>query len=325
LKGSGFVPVRSFIAGTGFCVPKKVVSNDDLAKTLDTSDEWIFERTGIHQRHIAGSEESLAFLGAQAAQQALETAKMNPQDVGAIILATTSPDHALPATATRIQQSLGAVNAFAMDLQAVCSGFLYALCVAHHFIQAQTLQSALVIGADIMSRLLDWNDRSTCVLFGDGAGAVLLQATQVSEGLLSTALFSNGAWYEDLFAEPSISTPYGRGAIKMNGRTIYTQSIEKMSSAVQHVLNQEKLSIDEVDWFIPHQANKRIMLAVAQRLGLPEKKVIMTIENYANTSAATIPLSLACAERDGLLKQGQLIALAAMGAGATWGATLLRW
>ncbi|GHS91118.1 3-oxoacyl-[acyl-carrier-protein] synthase 3 [Alphaproteobacteria bacterium] len=316
--------VGSFLAGTGWAAPSRSVSNEDLSRTLDTSDAWIRERTGIQARRVA-SHETVASLSVQASQQALARAHIQADHVDAIILATTSPDHSLPATATHIQQELGASRAFAFDLQAVCSGFLFALSVADHFIRAQTCQTVLVIGADIMSRLVDWTDRSTCVLFGDAAGATLLTATEGPSRVLSTHLFSDGAGYDALYADALVPTSAGRGAIKMNGRSVYITAIEKMEASLRSALEQNHATVADIDWFVPHQANKRIMDVVAKRLDLPEEKIIVTIDSFANTSAATIPLSLALAEQDGRIQKGDLVALSAMGAGFTWGASLVRW
>lgn len=321
-------PVHAILKGCGMAVPERVVTNDDLSQTLDTSDSWIRERTGIRERHVAGPEDTVATLGAQAAREALAQAQVRPEQVDAILLATTSPDHFMPATAARIQALLGATNAFAFDLQAVCSGFLYALSTADAFIRVGSAKTVLVIGAEIMSRLLDWTDRSTCVLFGDGAGAVLLQAADASEssdrGVLSTHLFSDGSGYDKLYSNAAITTPSGRGGVVMNGRAVYTTAIESMEQAVRLALARNGYQVSDLDAFVAHQANKRILDAVGQRLGLPEEKIIVTIDRFANTSAATIPMALTVAFQEGLLKEGDLVALAAMGAGFTWASALIR-
>lgn len=316
--------VYSVISGYGWAVPEKVVTNDDLSKTLDTSDEWICGRTGIRERHIAGPNDSVASLGAAAAHKVLAQAQVAAEDVDAILLATTSPDHLMPATATRIQTLLGARNAFAFDVQAVCSGFLYALATANAFIRSGGARTVLVIGADLMSRMVDWTDRSTCVLFGDGAGAVVLRASETEPGILSTHLFSDGEGYDKLYSDPTIATPSGRGGLVMNGRAVYTTAIESMEKAVRLALDRNGLQVADLDAFVAHQANKRILDAVATRLGLSPEKVIVTIDRFANTSAATIPLTLAVAFEEGRLQKGQLVALAAMGAGFTWGSALIR-
>lgn len=318
-------PVHSVVRGYGWAVPEKVVTNDDLSKTLDTSDEWIRGRTGIRERRIAAPTDSVASLGSKAARGALRQAQVAAEEVDAIILATTSPDHFMPATATKIQTILGARHAFAFDVQAVCSGFLYALATADAFIRSGTARTILVIGADLMSRMVDWTDRSTCVLFGDGAGAVVVQsAAEGMRGLFSTHLFSDGEGYEKLYSNPSIATRAGRGGIVMNGRAVYTTAIESMEKAIRLALEHNNFQVTDIDAFVAHQANKRILDAVASRLGLPLEKVIVTIDRFANTSAATIPLTLAVALEEGRLKKGQLIAMAAMGAGFTWGSALMR-
>lgn len=320
---------RSVIVGCGSAFPQRIVTNNDLSKTLDTTDTWIQDRTGIRTRRIAAKDQSLASLAAEASQNALNMAHIPASDIDAIILATTTPDHCMPATATQVQHLLGASHAFAFDIQAVCSGFLYALSIADHFIQTQTASHVLVIGADIMSRVLDWNDRSTCILFGDGAGTVLLQKNTQGEadnsGILSTHLFSDGAGYDMLYVDPSVSTPMQRGALKMNGRAVFSAAIENMVSSMQTALTANNLTINDINWFIAHQANKRIIENVAVRLGLPFEKVILTIDRYANTSAATIPTSLTEAVLDGRIQKNDIIALSAMGSGFTWGSAIIRW
>lgn len=315
-------------------VPERVVTNDELSQTLDTSDGWIFERTGIHSRHIASPHDSVASLGADAARQALEKISFPAEDLDGILLATTSPDHFMPATATKIQALLGAKRAFAFDLQAVCSGFLYALSVADAFIRSGQARHLLVVGADIMSRMVDWTDRSTCVLFGDGAGAVFVRASTSKEaetgrGILSTHLYADGEAYDQLYAVPSVEpqTPVSPSRCKviMNGRSVYLKAIEVMEKAVRIALEQHHLQPEELDLFVAHQANKRIIDAVARNLGLSGEKAVCIMETLANTSAATIPMALAVAEREERLQHNKLVALASMGAGFTWGSALIRW
>lgn len=317
--------MRSRITGCGVSVPERLITNEELSLHLDTSDAWIFERTGIHARHIASSE-TVASLGAEAAQQALEKAGCSADEVDGIILATTSPDDFLPSTATKIQALLGARRAFAFDLQAVCSGFLYALSVADQFIRAGNARNLLVIGADLMSRMLDWTDRSTCVLFGDGAGAVLVQASQDTEcGILTTHLFADGTAYNELRSDASIQTKSNRGGLVMNGRQVYIKAIELMEASVRLALEKQHLSVESIDWFVAHQANKRILDAVARNLKLPEDKVVCTMETFANTSAASIPMALATAVNDGRIQPGHLVVMTANGAGFTWGSAIVRW
>jgi 3-oxoacyl-[acyl-carrier-protein] synthase-3 len=300
-------------------VPEKKMLNDELSQTLDTSDEWIRTRTGICARHLAAPTDTVADFGTKAASDALAEANVEPGDVDMIVLATTSPDHVMPATATHIQHNLGAKRAFAFDVQAVCSGFVYALAIADKFIKTGSANNVLVIGAEIMSRLLDWSDRSTCVLFGDGAGAVLVQRRE-QPGILSTRLYSNGEGYYMLYSDDS-DARFKRGKIVMNGRAVYSTAIEMMEASVRAELERHGLSVDDVDWFVAHQANKRIIDSVAARLGLPAEKAVVTIESFANTSAATIPISLKLTN----IKKGELVVLSSMGAGFTWGTAVLRW
>lgn len=318
---------RAILSGSGRAFPQKVITNADLARTIETTDEWIRERTGIRQRHCARDDESLASLAAEAAQRALEMAGVAAADVDGIILATTTPDHPMPATALRVQALLGARRAFAFDVQAVCSGFLYALSIADHFIRGGSARTILVLGADCMSRVVDWTDRSTCILFGDGAGALVLQAEEsdASRGVLSTHLYADGGSYSMLYVDPSVPTDGGRGALKMNGRAVFSAAIESMGSAIQTALSANGLGVDQVDWFIAHQANKRIIESVAGRVGLAESKTLLTIDQYANTSAATIPTTLDVAVRDGRVQPGDLLLFAAMGSGFTWASAVARW
>lgn len=307
----------SSIVGCGMFVPAKVVTNEDLSTTLDTTDEWIRTRTGICSRHIAGPDDSVASMGTKAARRAMQA--VDASEIDMIILATTSPDHFMPASAVQIQRNLGAIRAFAFDIQAVCSGFIYALAIADKFIQTGAASQVLVIGSEIMSRMVDWNDRSTCVLFGDGAGAVLLRKSS-TPGILSTNLYSDGSGYEMLFSDSS-DPSFARGKIVMNGRAVYSKAIDSMESSVRAALAQQKLEISDVDWFVAHQANKRIIDSVAARLRLPIEKAVITIDSFANTSAATIPISLALTD----IKRGDLVVLSSMGAGFAWGTAIVRW
>jgi 3-oxoacyl-[acyl-carrier-protein] synthase-3 len=298
-------------------VPQRVITNDELSNTLDTNDEWIRTRTGICARHIAGPGDSVASLGTEAARRALPSGDASNVDM--IILATTSPDHFMPATATQIQSNLGATCAFAFDVQAVCSGFVYALAIADKFIKTGDASEVLVIGSEIMSRMVDWNDRSTCVLFGDGAGAVLLRRS-TSPGILATNLYSDGRGYNMLYSDNSDPT-FARGKVMMNGRAVYSMAIDCMESSVRSALTQNNLNVSDIDWFVAHQANKRIIDSVAAHLGLPSEKAVITIDSFANTSAATIPISLSLTN----IKRGDLVVLSSMGAGFTWGTAVLRW
>jgi len=321
---------RACLIGTGAYLPENVVSNDDLAKRVDTSDSWIVERTGIHQRHIAAEGELTSDLAVAAAKQALERASINAGELDLIIVATTTPDHTFPASATAVQQKLGANSAAAFDVQAVCSGFVYALAVADNFIKAGQAERALVIGAETFSRLLDWSDRSTCVLFGDGAGAVVLQAedgtgTVLDRGVLGTHLGSDGRHYEALFVDGGPSSTGTTGHVRMNGREVFRHAVTALVGATETVLEQAGLTSRDVDWLVPHQANARILQAVAQRLELTPEHVLVTVGHHANTSAASIPLALAEADSAGHFKRDQLLVMNAMGGGFSWGAALVRW
>lgn len=299
------------------------MTNADLEKILDTSDEWITQRTGIKQRYIAeGSDETTAQMAYNAAQQALEIAGIAPDHVDMIILATSTPDHAFPASAVKVQTLLKADNAFAFDVQAACSGFIYALSTANQFIKTGAVKTALVIGSDRMSSLVNWNDRTTAILFGDGAGAYVLQAApdEPDQGILSTHLFSNGKQYESLYVEAH----EGTSGIKMDGKLIYKQAILKIGEAVTTALKANKLSVCDVDWFVPHQANQRILESVCDHFHIPYEKMIMTVAKHANTSAATIPLATYAGIQDGKIKTGNLLVLEALGGGLTWGSAALR-
>lgn len=321
---------RSHLIATGAYLPAKIVLNDDLAKTVDTNDAWIVERTGIRQRHIAADGELTSDLAVAASKQALDHAGLDIETVDLIIVATTTPDHTFPACATAVQRKLGAVNAVAFDVQAVCSGFVYALAVADNFIKASQATTALVIGAETFSRLLDWSDRSTCVLFGDGAGAVILRAedgtgTVLDRGLLGTHLGSDGRHYDALYVDGGPSATGTTGHVRMNGREVFRHAVTALVGATNHVLEKAEVTVDDIDWLVPHQANSRILQAVAQRLQLADDRIVMTVDHHANTSAASIPLALAEASAAGHFERDQLIVMNAMGGGFSWGAALVRW
>lgn len=318
---------RSIIAGTGSALPKRVVTNHELAQTVDTSDEWIVERSGIRQRHMAGEGETTSTLAIEAARKALAAAGIDGSQIGLIVLATTTPDQTFPATATIVQDAIGANGGIAFDVAAVCSGFLYALGVADSMLRAGMAQRALVIGAETMTRLLDWEDRATCVLFGDGAGAVVLETREVAEdgpGILTTHLHADGAHNELLYVDGGPSTTQSVGHLRMKGREVFRHAVVNLADVLGNVLKECDLSPADVDWVVPHQANQRILDATAKKLGLPPEKVVVTVDRHANTSAASVPLALDCAVQDGRIKRGDLLVLEAMGGGFTWGASLIR-
>jgi 3-oxoacyl-[acyl-carrier-protein] synthase-3 len=321
---------RSIVLGCGAYLPEKVVSNEDLSQKIDTSDEWIRQRTGIRQRHIAAEGEFTSHLALKAARAALTRAGCTASDLDLLVLATATPDNTFPATAARVQAELGMRRGAAFDVQAVCSGFIYALSVADNMLRLGQATTALVIGAETFSRILDWEDRSTCVLFGDGAGAVVLRAadcggSNADRGILSTHLFSDGSGYEMLYVDGGPSTTGTAGHLRMHGREVFRHAVTRMAEAVEISLKTNGLSPDDLDWVVPHQANIRIMDSMAKKLGLRPEQIVVTVDRQANTSAATIPLALAAADGDGRLKQGQLVSLTAMGGGFTWGSVLLRW
>ena len=321
---------RACITGTGAYLPENVVTNDDLAETVDTSDSWIVERTGIRQRHIAAEGELTSDLAVAAAKPALERAGITAGDLDLIIVATTTPDHTFPAAATAVQRKLGADRAAAFDVQAVCSGFVYALAVADNFIKAGQVGQALVIGAETFSRLLDWSDRSTCVLFGDGAGAVVLKAeegtgTVADRGVLGTHLGSDGRHYEALYVDGGPSSTGTTGHVRMNGREVFRHAVAALVGASEAVLANAGLTSKDVDWLVPHQANARILQAVAQRMAIDSERILITVGHHANTSAASIPLALAEADAAGRFRRDQLLVMNAMGGGFSWGAALVRW
>ncbi|GAB4238805.1 MAG: ketoacyl-ACP synthase III [Methyloligellaceae bacterium] len=323
-------PIRSVILGCGAYLPEKVLSNEDLSKIVETSDEWIVERTGISERHIAAEGEYTSDIGLAAARHALERAGVEAGDIDLVILATSTPDNTFPATAVTIQAELGITRGAAFDVQAVCSGFVYALATADSFLKSGQYKRALVIGAETFSRILDWQDRSTCVLFGDGGGAVVLEAQPLNgsatqRGILASELRSDGRFKDKLYVDGGPSTTGTVGHLRMEGREVFRHAVAKISSAIEDTLKQTGFTADDIDWFVPHQANKRILDSTARKIGLPPEKIVMTVANHANTSAASIPLALNTAFEDGRLQQGQLVLMEAMGGGFTWGAVLARW
>jgi 3-oxoacyl-[acyl-carrier-protein] synthase III len=316
--------LRAVIKGTGSALPKRRVSNEELAAQVDTSDEWITERTGIKFRHIAGPDETTATLGAAAAKKALEAAAMDAADIDLIIVATATPDQTFPASATKVQNMLGCNGCVAFDVAAVCSGFLYAFSVAESMIRAGSAKNALVIGAETFSRILDWEDRATCVLFGDGAGAVVLSGEVGERGALATKLHADGRHCDLLYVDGGPSTTGTVGKLRMQGREVFRHAVTNLSSVMHEVLDEAGIAASEIDWVVPHQANRRIIDATAKKLGLPADRVVLTVDSHANTSAASVPLALDVAVRDGRIKLGQLVVLEAMGGGFTWGASLVR-
>jgi len=315
--------------GCGAFLPAKIVTNDDMARIVDTSDEWIVERTGIRERHIAGADEKTSDLALAAARRALDSAGMAGQDIDLIVLATTTADLTFPATAVRVQKALGMVSGAAFDIQAVCAGFVYALAVADNFLRLGQARRALVIGAETFSRLLDWEDRGTCVLFGDGAGAVVLEAQSEAEaggrGIISTHLHSDGRFENILYVDGGPSSTGGVGKVRMNGKEVFRQAVARLSSVIEEALTANSLTASDIDWLVPHQANQRIIDGTARKLGLSSDRVVSTIARHGNTSAASIPLALAEAVGDGRIKQGDLVLTEAIGGGLAWGAALVRW
>ena len=319
--------LRSVLVGTGSALPKRMVTNAELAETVDTSDEWIVERTGIRSRYIAGEGETTSTLATDAARAALTAAGLAPSDIGLIILATATPDQTFPATATQVQHNLGCNGGVAFDVAAVCSGFLYALGVADSLLRTGMAKRALVIGAETFSRILDWEDRTTCVLFGDGAGAVVLEAQEVADdgpGVLATRLHADGAHNGLLYVDGGPSSTGTVGHVRMKGPEVFRHAVVNLAQVLRDVLADQGLTSSDIDWVVPHQANRRILDATARKLGLPAEKVIVTVDRHANTSAASVPLAFDTAVRDGRIKPGDLVVLEAMGGGFTWGACLIR-
>lgn len=322
--------IRSVVQGCGAYLPERVVTNSELAQKVDTSDDWIIERTGIRERRIAADGELTSDLALKAAQAALADAKMSAKDIDLIVLATTTPDETFPATATVVQSRLGMTHGAAFDVQAVCSGFVYALAVADNFVKAGQSRGALVIGAETMSRILDWNDRTTCVLFGDGAGAVVLapeegKGTIADRGVLSSHLFSDGRHHDALYVDGGPSSTRTTGYLRMQGREVFRHAVTNISEAIQSALTANGLKTTDVDWFVPHQANSRILEGTVRKIGLEPQKIVVTVDRHGNTSAASVPLALAEAVADGRIRKGQLVLAEAMGGGFTWGSALIRW
>lgn len=320
--------IRSVITGTGSALPVRRVSNAQLAEQVDTSDEWIVERTGIRFRHIAGEGETTATLAADACRAALAAAGVDAQDIDLIVLATATPDQTFPASATKVQAMLGIDDCVAFDVAAVCSGFLYAVQVVDSMIRSGVAKRALVIGAETFSRILDWEDRTTCVLFGDGAGAIVLEAQDTADaegrGILTTKLHADGRHNQLLYVDGGVSTTGTVGKLRMKGREVFRHAVTNLAAVMTESLAMAGLSADQVDWVVPHQANARILDATARKLGLAPERVVVTVDQHANTSAASVPLALDVAVRDGRIQQGQIVVLEAMGGGFTWGAAVIR-
>ncbi len=322
--------IRSVVQGCGAYLPERIVTNDELAKTMETSDEWIQQRTGIKQRHIAADGEFTSHLAIKAAERALAHAGLSGSDLDLIVLATATPDETFPATATVVQRALGMTKGAAFDLQAVCAGFVYGVSVADSLIKNGLAGTALVIGAETFSRILDWNDRGTCVLFGDGAGAIVLKGeqgtgTSADRGVLANALHSDGRQHDILYVDGGPSTTRTTGFLRMEGKEVFKHAVINMAAVVGEVLGKAGLEVKDVDWLVPHQANKRILDSTGRKLGLPAEKVVVTVDRHANTSAASIPLALDTAVKDGRIKKGDLTLLEGIGGGLAWGASLIRW
>ena len=319
----------SRIMGCGSYLPSRVVTNAELAKRVDTTDEWIRQRTGIRERRVAADSELTSDLGLNAAEEALAMARLSGADLDLIVCATATPDETFPATATRIQERLGMRQGAAFDVQAVCAGFIYALAVADNFVRLGQARNALVIGAETFSRILDWDDRATCVLFGDGAGAVVLQAAEgngvIESGVLSTHLYSDGRHHDALYVDGGPSSTGTVGHVRMEGREVFRHAVVRMAEAIDAALEANGMNPGDIDWLVPHQANRRIIDAMARRLNLPEERVVVTVDRHANTSAASIPLALCEAVGDQRIRTGDLILMEAMGGGFTWGSALVRW
>jgi len=322
--------IRSVVLGCGSYLPERILTNAELASRIDTSDEWIVQRTGIRERHIAAEGEFTSHLAIKAARAALHHARLDAQSIDLIVLATSTPDNTFPATAVAVQEGLGINHGAAFDLQAVCSGFVFALATADNFLRAGTYKRALVIGAETFSRILDWTDRGTCVLFGDGAGAVVLEAQteqgkSSDRGVLTTHLRSDGRHKSKLYVDGGPSSTQTVGLLRMEGREVFKHAVGMITDVIVDAFNATGLTADDIDWFIPHQANKRIIDASAHKLHIAPQKVVLTVDLHGNTSAASIPLALAVAVKDGRVKKGDLLLFEAMGGGFTWGSALVRW
>jgi 3-oxoacyl-[acyl-carrier-protein] synthase-3 len=322
--------IRSVVRGVGSALPKRVLTNQEMESMVDTTDEWIVQRTGIRQRYVAGEGETTASLGEAAARAALANAGLEPSDIDLIVLATSTPDNTFPASAVNIQNRLGIRHGAAFDIQAVCTGFVYAMATADLYIKGGMAKRALVIGAETFSRILDWNDRTTCVLFGDGAGAVVLEAqegqgTAGDQGVLTAHLRSDGTHKDKLYVDGGRSTTGTAGVIHMEGREVFKHAVGMITDVIYDAFNATGITAEDIDWLVPHQANIRIIEGSAKKLGIPMEKVVVTVDKHGNTSAASIPLALAEAVRDGRIKRGDIVLLEAMGGGFTWGSVLLRW
>lgn len=322
--------IRSVVRGNGAALPRRIMKNADFEGMVETSDEWIVQRTGIRQRHVAADDETTASLGEAAARAALDSAGMAPADIDLIILATSTPNNTFPATAVEIQNRLGMHHGFAFDMQAVCSGFVYAVATADLYIRGGLAKRVLVIGSETFSRILDWSDRSTCVLFGDGAGALVLEAEEgagaiTDRGVLAASLRSDGVHKDKLFVDGGPSTTGTVGHLRMEGREVFKHAVGMITDVIEATFGEAGIRAEDLDWFVPHQANKRIIDASAKKLGIAEEKVVVTVDLHGNTSAASVPLALSVAVADGRIKKGDLVLLEAMGGGFTWGAVLLRW
>jgi 3-oxoacyl-[acyl-carrier-protein] synthase-3 len=322
--------IRSVVRGVGSALPRRIMKNADFEGMVETSDQWIAQRTGIRQRYIAGDDETTASLGEAAARAALDSAGLTAADIDLIVLATSTPNNTFPATAVEIQQRLGMHHGFAFDLQAVCSGFVYAVTTADLYLRGGLAKRALVIGSETFSRILDWSDRSTCVLFGDGAGAIVLEAEEgagsiADRGVLASSLRSDGAHKDKLYVDGGPSTTGTVGQLRMEGREVFKHAVGMITDVIEATFGTAGIGPDELDWFVPHQANRRIIDASAKKLGIADEKVVVTVDQHGNTSAASVPLALAVAVADGRIQRGDLVLLEAMGGGFTWGAVLLRW
>ena len=318
--------LRSVVAGTGSCLPERAVTNAMLAERVETSDEWIVQRTGIRQRHLAAPHETTVTLGTAAARAALDAAGLGPEDIDLVICATSTPDHTFPATATEIQAALGIGQGAAFDLQAVCAGFVFGVTTADKFLATGSAKRALVIGAETFSRIVDWEDRTTCVLFGDGAGAVVLEAREGGErGVLSSSLRSDGRHRDKLYVDGGPGSTGTTGHLRMEGKDVFRFAVGQVTDVIVDAFEKAGVTAADLDWFVPHQANRRIIEASADKLGIAREKIVMTVDRHGNTSAASIPLALDVAVRDGRIKPGDLVMIEAIGGGFSWGAALLRW
>ncbi|EKF20250.1 beta-ketoacyl-ACP synthase III [Nitratireductor pacificus] len=322
--------IRSVVRGIGSSLPRRIMKNAEFEKLVDTTDEWIVQRTGIRQRHIASEDETTASLGEAAARRALDDAGLTPDDIDMIILATSTPNNTFPATAVEIQERLGMRHGYAFDMQAVCSGFVYAITTADLYLRGGQARRMLVIGSETFSRILDWNDRTTCVLFGDGAGAVVVEAAEgegglADRGILAASLRSDGTQRDKLYVDGGPSTTCTVGHLRMQGREVFKHAVGMITDVVEDVFAKAGITADDIDWFVPHQANKRIIDASAKKLGIADEKVVITVDLHGNTSAASVPLALTAGVERGQIKKGDLVLLEAMGGGFTWGAVLVRW